>query len=296
MLDSSLHFSDLPGKCLFSLPLLQTLRKAGGKITIFLSTFQVSVSLQQSETTQSSQALRRPKVLFNMSDRFSDVLTIDYLLLTSQTFAKQQNSKYKVSKEPQSPLSSKPSYLRAQDKDSVQRDIQSDQPYRPFSFQQFDRVSPETTESNPLTERSKLKQQRDRLVNKPIKRIRKQMKKIYTQFQFPMSPCRYKSCHENLSVWSEWIYIFICLSREEYERRKYIQVHNKFQSVRLTTDKSGNLVSMKREINKFCKYRDVRQSSLNTFHTNHNICTNIDFKSPQSYCGLSRKQVFHRGV
>ena len=63
-----------------------------------------------------------------MSDRFSDVLTIDYLLLTSQTFKKQQNSKYKVSKEPQLPSGAKPSY-----KDSVPRDIQSDQPYRPFS-------------------------------------------------------------------------------------------------------------------------------------------------------------------
>ena len=118
-----------------------------------------------------------------MSDRFSDVLTIDYLLLTSQTFEKQQNSKYKVSKEPQLPPSAKHSYLLTEEKDSVPRDIQSDQPFRPFSFQQFDLVSAETTESSRLTERRKekmiiiRKQHRDRLVNKPIKRIRKEMKK-----------------------------------------------------------------------------------------------------------------------
>ena len=119
-----------------------------------------------------------------MSDRFSDVLTIDYLLLTSQTFSKQQNSKYKVSKEPQLQPGAKPSYLLTEDKDSVPRDIQSDQPFRPFSFQQFDLVSAETTESSLLTERRKekmiiiRKQQRDRLVNKPIKRIRKQIRKM----------------------------------------------------------------------------------------------------------------------
>ena len=118
-----------------------------------------------------------------MSDRFSDVLTIDYLLLTSQKFARQQNSKYKVSKEPQLPLSSKPSYLRAQDKDSVPRDIQSDQPFRPFSFQQFERVSAETTKPSLLTERRKEKQLRDRLVNKPSKQIRKQMRRLSAQCQ-----------------------------------------------------------------------------------------------------------------
>ena len=42
---------------------------------------------------------------------FSDVLSIDYLLLTSQ-----QNSKYKVSKEPQLASGAEPSY-----KDSVPR-------------------------------------------------------------------------------------------------------------------------------------------------------------------------------
>ena len=148
------------------------------------STFQVSLSLQQPETTESNPALHRPKVLFNMSDRFSDVLTIDYLLLTSRTFEKQQSSKNKVSKEPQRPPGAKPSYLLPEDKDSVPRDIQSDQPFRPFSFQQFERVSAETSESSRLTERRKekmiiiRKQQRDRLVKKPIKRIRKQIRKI----------------------------------------------------------------------------------------------------------------------
>ena len=91
-----------------------------------------------------------------------------------------------------------------------------------------------------------------------------------SSFQFPFqfkrlfgSPCRYFSCHENLSVRSEWTF-FICVSREEYEKRKYIQVHNKFQSVRLTTDKTGHIVSMKKEINKFCKYTTVL---LNIFYT-----------------------------
>ena len=121
-----------------------------------------------------------------MSDRFSDVLTIDYLLLTSRTFEKQQSSKNKVSKDPQKPPGAKPSYLLPEDKDSVPRDIQSDQPFRPFSFQQFDLVSAETTEPTP-TERMKekmiiiRKQQRDRLVNKSIKRIRKQMIEMSAQ-------------------------------------------------------------------------------------------------------------------
>ena len=167
--------------CLLSGQPLQTLRKS---VKPFFP-FQVSVSVQQPESThQSNPAPHRPKVLFNMSDRFSDVLTIDYLLLTSQTFSKQQNSKYKVSKEPQLQPGAKPSYLLTEDKDSVPRDIQSDQPFRPFSFQQFDLVSAETTESSLLTERRKekmiiiRKQQRDRLVNKPIKRIRKQIRKM----------------------------------------------------------------------------------------------------------------------
>ena len=191
MLDSSLYFSDLPGKCLLSGQLLQTLRKVGGNLLkkYFYRhfTLQVSVSLQQPETThQSNPALHRPKVLFNMSDRFSDVLTIDYMLLTSQTLEKQENSKYKVSKEPHLPPGTKPSYPLTEALDSAPRprDIQSDQPFRPFSFQQFERVSAETSESSRLTERRKekmiiiRKQQRDRLVKKPIKRIRKQIRKI----------------------------------------------------------------------------------------------------------------------
>ena len=37
---------------------------------------------------------------------------------------------------------------------------------------------------------------------------------------------------------------------EEYERHKYIQIHNKFQSVRLEAVKNGNFAPMNREISK----------------------------------------------
>ena len=40
---------------------------------------------------------------------------------------------------------------------------------------------------------------------------------------------------------------------EEYERHKYIQIHNKFQSVRLEAVKNGNFAPMNREISKMCK-------------------------------------------
>ena len=110
--------------------------------------------------------------VFNISDRLSDVLTIDYLLFTSKTFETEQNNRYNMS-------STREPRVAAQDKPSVMRDIQSDQPFRPFSFEQFDLVSGETTEISGLTQRRNekmeiiRKQQRDRLKNKPINRIRK---------------------------------------------------------------------------------------------------------------------------
>ena len=50
---------------------------------------------------------------------------------------------------------------------------------------------------------------------------------------------------------------FDVLCSEEYERHKYIQIHNKFQSVRLQAVKNGSFVSMNHEISKFCKYLQI---------------------------------------
>lgn len=152
---------------------------------------QVSVWSQHAESEQTSGRAQHPGRVFNMSDRFSDVLTIDYLLLTSNTFATEQNSKYKVvssSKESPQELSDKPSYLPAKDKD-----IQSDQPFRPFSPEQFDLVSAETVETTRVAQRRNekmkiiRKQQRDRLVNKPIKRLRKHIENVFEFWCFKSS-------------------------------------------------------------------------------------------------------------
>ena len=119
--------------------------------------------------------------MFNISDRLSDVLTIDYLLFTSKTFETEQNNRYNMS-------STREPKVAAQDKPSVRRDIQSDQPFKPFSFEQFDLVSGETTEISRLTQRRNekmeiiRKQQRDRLKNKPINRIRKRFLKCLLDF------------------------------------------------------------------------------------------------------------------
>ena len=152
---------------------------------------QVSVWSQHAESEQTSGRAQHPGRVFNMSDRFSDVLTIDYLLLTSNTFATEQNSKYKVvssSKESHQELSDKPSYLPSKDKD-----IQSDQPFRPFSPEQFDLVSAETVETTRVAQRRNekmkiiRKQQRDRLVNKPIKRLRKHIENVFEFWCFKSS-------------------------------------------------------------------------------------------------------------
>ena len=47
--------------------------------------------------------------------------------------------------------------------------------------------------------------------------------------------------------------IHFFISSEEYERHKYIQIHNKFESVRLEAVKNGRVVPMNREISKMCK-------------------------------------------
>ena len=46
---------------------------------------------------------------------------------------------------------------------------------------------------------------------------------------------------------------------EEYERHKYIQIHNKFESVRLEAVKNGRVVPMNREISKMCKFIFVKK-------------------------------------
>lgn len=56
------------------------------------------------------------------------------------------------------------------------------------------------------------------------------------------------------------IYLYFFFFSEEYERHKYIQIHNKFESVRLEAVKNGRVVPMNREISKMCKYNNSYQN------------------------------------
>ena len=48
--------------------------------------------------------------------------------------------------------------------------------------------------------------------------------------------------------------ILMLAASAEYERNKYIQVHNKFQSVRLTITNTGTTTVSNKEITKFCEF------------------------------------------
>ena len=139
-----------------------------------------------SQKDQRKPALPRSQGFFNMSDKFSEVLTIDYLLITSEAFENKQRSIIRVD----------PSGAQLQPRDNFShqftpqdKEIQSDQPFRPFISEQFKRVSAEMNQiSEMVTSRRNQKmgiirkKQRDRLVNKTIKRIRK-LVKMYASFK-----------------------------------------------------------------------------------------------------------------
>jgi len=93
-------------------------------------------------------------------------------------------------------------------------DLQADQPYKPWSFEQFDESPTQSTTT--LSDYEK----------KRIKYKQEQRKKQLSN----MSPSRRRAEYEN--------------------HNKYIQIHNKFQSVRLKAER-GRLVPFNREISKF---------------------------------------------
>ena len=161
-----------------------------------------------------------------MSDKFSEVLTTDYLLFTSKAFENKQRSIIRVD----------PSSAQLQPKDNFShhytrqvQEIQSDQPFRPFFSEQFKRISAEMNQiSEMVTSRRNQKigiirkKQRDILVNKTIKRIRQSFKMyasfkedLMTMFNFDLKD------------------ILMLAASAEYERNKYIQERSSFRLYQL---------------------------------------------------------------
>ena len=197
--------------------------------------------------------LRSSGKILNLSDKFSDILTIDFLLRSSDRFRNKTllEKERKETRRRDQLARRKPNLPDLQDSFSsteivierMQNDaptgssveMYGDDPFAHFSFEQFDKVPSDHTKTSDKIAESKKKRderfnskfaeirknQRNRLVNKPIKKI-----------------------------------------ALEYNRRKYIQLHNKFESVRLEVLRNGSVARTNKEISKFCKYGKLYHSSI----------------------------------
>ena len=196
---------------------------------------------------ESIMRLRSSGKILNLSDKFSDILTIDFLLRSSDRFRnKTYLEKERKEARRKDTISTKKTSLPDLEEtySSTEKlsermlndapiassvEMYGDDPFAHFSFEQFDKVPSDRAKLSDKSDEAKKKRderlnskyaeirknQRNRLVNKPIKKI-----------------------------------------VLDYNRRKYIQIHNKFESVRLEVLRNGSVARTNKEITKFCKYNN----------------------------------------
>ena len=120
--------------------------------------FQVKVSSQEADPMPDKIKLKSKRGHIQRSDKFSEILSPQsYQISYKQSTMSPTNTPPVMTRSPHSPLSisaqhqNKTLYITDTHNDQLSRfnmsDIQSDQPFRPFSFEQFnfDRVTPGTT-------------------------------------------------------------------------------------------------------------------------------------------------------
>ena len=179
--------------------------------------------------------IRSSGKILNLSDKFSDILTIDYLLRSSDRFMRDRLSaearrresrrKYTTTTEKTSlpdldePKSSSENLYdkMVNDAPGSSGEMLNDSP---FSYEQFPDPPSDTKEAQSTTKSRNRKYQREKLRNMP---------------------------HELVG------------SKYNQRRRKYIQIHNKFDSVRLEVLRNGSVARTNKEITKFCKYQNIAQ-------------------------------------